>query len=106
MGAASFVNLARIALGIEPLAEKDAGSLGLPSWEARNVFRVVSTKANLSAPTETDRWYRLVSVDMANPEPPIYVNGDKVAVVERFQPGIRPRYCTMSFGQSRAQRYR
>ena len=44
MGAASFVNFARIALGIESLAEKDAASLGLPPWEARNVFRVVGTK--------------------------------------------------------------
>jgi hypothetical protein len=30
MGAASFVNLARIALGIEPLAEKDAPQVGCP----------------------------------------------------------------------------
>jgi RecA-family ATPase len=29
MGAASFVNLARIVLGIEPLAESDAGKIGL-----------------------------------------------------------------------------
>jgi RecA-family ATPase len=30
MGAASFVNLARIALGIEPLAQADADKVGLP----------------------------------------------------------------------------
>jgi hypothetical protein len=86
MGAASFVNLSRIALGIEPLAEKDAGSLGLPPWEARNVFRLVSTKANLSPPSEGDRWFRLRSVEMNNAAPPVYPDGDKVAVVEVFQP--------------------
>ena len=40
MGAASFVNLSRIVLGIDPLAEKDAGKLGLPPWESKSVFRV------------------------------------------------------------------
>ena len=87
MGAASFVNLSRIALGIEPLAEKDAGSVGLPPWEARQVFRVVGTKQNLSPPSENDRWFRLISVEMGNAEPPIYPNGDKMGVVEVFQPG-------------------
>jgi hypothetical protein len=87
MGAASFTNLARIALAIEPLAEKDAGGIGLPPWEAKFVFRVLGTKTNFSPPTATDRWYRLVSVDMQNQEPPIYMTGDQVAVVEPFRPG-------------------
>jgi hypothetical protein len=87
MGAASFVNLSRIALGIEPLAANDAGNVGLPPWEARHVFRLVSTKQNLSPPAEGDRWFRLQSVEMNNAEPPIYLNGDKVGVVEVFQPG-------------------
>jgi hypothetical protein len=86
MGAASFVNLSRIALGIEPLAEKDAGSIGLPPWEARHVFRLVSTKHNLSPPAECDRWFRHRSVKMNNAAPPVYPDGDKVAVVEVFQP--------------------
>jgi AAA domain/Primase C terminal 2 (PriCT-2)/Bifunctional DNA primase/polymerase, N-terminal len=32
MGAASFVNFARIALTIEPLSEKDASRIGVPPW--------------------------------------------------------------------------
>jgi hypothetical protein len=87
MGAASFINLARIALAIEPLDEKDAGAIGLPPWEARSVFRVLGTKQNFSPPNAKDRWFRLVSVDMPNADPPIYLNGDQVAVVEPFQPG-------------------
>jgi hypothetical protein len=87
MGAASFVNLSRIALAIEPLAAKDAGSVGLLPWEARDVFRTVGTKHNLSPPAESDRWFRLVSIEMGNAEPPIYPNGDKVGVVEVFKPG-------------------
>jgi hypothetical protein len=43
MGAASFINLARIALAIEPLDQKDAGKIGLPPWEAMAVFRVLGT---------------------------------------------------------------
>ncbi|MGK2922455.1 MAG: hypothetical protein ACSLE4_06655 [Methyloceanibacter sp.] len=88
MGAASFVNLSRIALGVEPLAEKDAGSVGLPPWDARQVFRVIGNKQNLSFPSENDRWFRLISVEMRNAEPPIYPNGDKVGVAEVFQPGV------------------
>ena len=87
MGAASFINLTRIALGIEPLDEKDAGRLGLPPWEAKSVFRVLGTKQNFSPPQETDRWYRLRSFEVQNPQPPIYPTGDRVAVVEEFHPG-------------------
>jgi hypothetical protein len=93
MGAASFVNLSRIALAIEPLPAADAGNLGLPPWEARDVFRIISTKHNFSPPAEGDRWFRIVSVDMLNAQPPIYPNGDKVGVVEVFQPGASgPRF--------------
>jgi hypothetical protein len=88
MGAVSFINLARIALSIEPLDEKNAGSVGLPPWEAWSVFRLNSTKQNFSRPSANDRWFRVASVDMPNAEPPIYMNGDPVAVVEPFKPGV------------------
>lgn len=87
MGAASFVNLARIALAIEPLAEKDAPQVGLPSWEAGSVFRIVGTKQNLRPADDADRWYRLKSVQMQNAQPPVYPTGDRVGVVEEFKPG-------------------
>ncbi len=93
MGAASFMNLSRIGLAIEPLAEKDAGDVGLPPWEARNIFRVAGTKHNLSPASEGDRWCRIVSVEICNAQPPIYPNGDKVGVVEVFHPGTSgPRF--------------
>jgi AAA domain/Primase C terminal 2 (PriCT-2) len=87
MGAASFTNLARIALSIEPLDPSKAGEIGLPPWEAGSLFRVIPTKQNFSPPSAKDRWFRLVSVTMPNAEPPIYMDGDKVAVVEPFKPG-------------------
>jgi hypothetical protein len=86
MGAASFINLARIALSIEPLAEEDAGKIGVVPWEVKSVFRVIGTKQNFSPPNSDDRWFRLVSVEMANERPPVYPTGDQVAVVERFDP--------------------
>ena len=86
MGAASFINLTRIALGIEPLDQKDAEQLGLPPWEAKSVFRVLGTKQNFSPPQDTDRWYRLRSFEVQNQQPPIYPTGDRVAVVEVFHP--------------------
>jgi hypothetical protein len=87
MGAASFVNLARVALAIEPLDEKNAGTIGVPPWEAKSIFRVLGTKQNFAPPSTQDRWFRLASIDMLNPEPPVYPNGDHVAVVEPCQPG-------------------
>jgi hypothetical protein len=74
-------------LNIEPLAEKDAGLLGLPPWEAKSVFRVLGTKLNFSPLNADDRWYRTSGVEIQNQEPPVYVTGDKVAVVDVFQPG-------------------
>src|ERR1700686_4946166 len=88
MGAASFINLARIALSIDQLEEKNAGSIGLPPWDAKSIFRVIGTKQNFSPPNTKDRWFRIISVPMQNAEPPIYMNGDQVAVVEPFQPGV------------------
>jgi hypothetical protein len=91
MGAASFVNLSRILLNIEPLDEGNADTLGIPPWEARSIFRIVGTKLNLSPPSESDEWYRISSVRMNNAEPPVYPDGDHVAVIGRFRPGSTGR---------------
>jgi len=88
MGAASLVNLARICLSLEPLAEGDAGKVGVAPWDARSIFRIVGTKQNLSPPNAADDWIQLKSVDMLNAEPPVYPHGDSVAVIERFVPNI------------------
>jgi hypothetical protein len=86
MGAASLVNLARICLAIEPLSEGDAVKIGVAPWDARSIFRIIGTKQNLSPPDFNDRWFRLVSIDMPNAQPPIYPYGDRVGVVEPFVP--------------------
>ena len=86
MGAASFVNLARICLSLEVPSEADAVKIGVAPWQAKTVFRLLNTKQNLSPPSSTDRWFRLVPVQLNNAEPPIYPYGDEVAVVEPFTP--------------------
>ena len=88
MGAASLVNLARICLALEPLKEGDASKLGVPPWDAKFIFRVIPTKQNLAPANATDRWFRIVSVDMPNAAPPVYPNGDAVGVVEEFKPSV------------------
>jgi hypothetical protein len=88
MGAASFINLARVGLAIEPLDPEKAGKIGVPPWDAPYIFRVIGTKQNFAPPNTKDRWFRLVSIDMQNPDPPIYMNADQVAVVEPFLPGV------------------
>lgn len=86
MGAASLVNLARICFSLEPLSERDAVRVGVAPWDARSIFRIVGTKQNLSPPDATDRWFRMVSVELPNAEPPIYPKGDRIGVVECFVP--------------------
>ena len=86
MGAASLVNLARICLSLEALSEADAVKVGIAPWQAKTVFRLLKTKQNLSPPSSADRFFRLVSVQLNNAEPPIYPHGDEVAVVEPFTP--------------------
>ena len=76
MGAASFINLARVALAIEPLDEKNAGTIGSRLGRRKSIFRVDRHKAEFRAAEHKDRWFRLVSVEMPNAEPPIYMNGD------------------------------
>jgi hypothetical protein len=56
-------------------------------WEAKSIFRVTGVKQNFSVAGVDDRWFRYVSVELPNQQPPIYPKGDKVAVVEIFQPG-------------------
>lgn len=86
MGAASIVNLARISLAVEGLNEGDAAKLGVAPWDAGTIFRVLGTKQNLSRANSSDRWFQIVSVTIANAEPPVYPNGDAVGVVEVFKP--------------------
>jgi hypothetical protein len=93
MGAASFVNLSRIALTIERLEEKQAGQIGVPSWKAKSIFRVFGTKQNYSSPDADDRWFQILTVEIQNQQPPIYVTGDQVAVIAKFDPGSsRPAF--------------
>ncbi len=86
MGAASFVNLSRIAMSIERLAEKEASQIAVPSWKAKSIFRVSGTKQNYSSPDADDRWFQILTVEIQNQQPPIYTTGDKVAVIEKFDP--------------------
>jgi hypothetical protein len=86
MGAASLTNLARIQLSLETLAEGDAAKLGVPPTLHKSHFRVLQTKANMSQAQATDRWFRLVSVEVQNARPPRYPKGDSVGVVEPFVP--------------------
>jgi hypothetical protein len=87
MGAATLTNLCRIVLAIEPLDPKDAARVGLPSWEAPSVLRVYGTKQNYRPPDESDRLFRLRNAEIKNQQPPVYVTGDNVAVIEEFHPG-------------------
>jgi hypothetical protein len=86
MGAVSFTNLSRAVLAIEPLPPSEAMTIGVMPSEAGSYFRVSGTKQNMSPSSRSDRWFRLVPVELQNAKPPVYPKGDMVAVVEYFVP--------------------
>ena len=54
----------------------------LPSDRSR-YFKVVDAKSNLAPHSGDTPWYELCNVELPNPEPPIYPNGDRVQAIVR-----------------------
>ena len=82
-GAAAIVNLARRALMPVPMTEAEATTAGVLPSERFRYFKLVDAKTNFTLRSEDDPWYELHSVDLPNPEPPIYPHGDNVQAVVR-----------------------
>jgi hypothetical protein len=87
MGGAMLTNLSRVCLAIEPLSASKAMELGVMPCDADRYFSIAGTKQNMSPSGQADRWYRLVSIDLHNAQPPVYLTGDRVAAVEQYKPG-------------------
>jgi hypothetical protein len=82
-GAAATVNLARRAIMPVPMAEDEAKRFGVLPSERFRYFKVVDAKSNLAPRSADSPWYRLHSVELPNPEPPLYPFGDNVQAVTR-----------------------
>jgi AAA domain/Primase C terminal 2 (PriCT-2) len=82
-GAAAIVNLSRRAIMPVPMTQADADELKvLPSQRFR-YFKVIDAKSNLAPRSDESPWYQLDSIELPNPEPPIYPFGDSVQAVAR-----------------------
>jgi AAA domain len=89
-GAAAITNLARRAIMPAPLTAEEATKLGILPSERLQYFRLVDAKSNL-APRATDSpLYWLHSVELPNPEPPLYPHGDAVQAITRVVLPIQP----------------
>ena len=82
-GASATVNLARRALMPVPMTEDEAKKLGVLPSERFRYFKLVDAKSNLAPRSADSPWYRLNSVELPNPEPPVYPYGDNVQAVQR-----------------------
>jgi hypothetical protein len=82
-GAAAIVNLARRALMPVPMTRDEAQNLKILPSERGRYFRLVDAKRNYTPPSIDSPWYQLHSIDLSNPEPPIYPHGDNVQAVAR-----------------------
>jgi AAA domain len=89
-GAAAITNLARRAIMPAPLTDDDVKRLTILPSERFQYFKLVDAKSNL-APRATDSpLYRLQSVELPNPEPPLYPHGDNVQAITRVTLPIQP----------------
>ena len=82
-GASSIVNLARRAIMLKPMTEPEAKLLGVLPSERWRYLKLVDAKSNLAPRSADSPWYRLHSVELPNPEPPIYPHGDNVQAIAR-----------------------
>ena len=83
-GASATVNLARRAIMPVPMTQKEAEQFCVPPSERFRYFKLVDAKSNLAPRSAESPWYRLHSVELPNPEPPVYPHGDSVQAVERM----------------------
>ena len=82
-GASAIVNLARRAIMPAPMTVDDAKALLIPAEDRFRYFKLVDAKSNLAPRAAQSPWYRLHSVTIPNPEPPVYPFGDSVQAVQR-----------------------
>jgi hypothetical protein len=82
-GASAIVNLSRRAIMAVPMALDEASRLGVLPSERASYFKTVASKSNLSPRSDDAPWYQLCSITLANPEPPIYMSGDRVQAIAR-----------------------
>jgi hypothetical protein len=82
-GAKAITDLSRRTFLPVKMSEEEAPKLGILPSEAWRHFRLVDAKQNQTPPLDKSTWYKLVSVDLPNAEPPIYPNGDSVQAVQR-----------------------
>jgi hypothetical protein len=82
-GAAAIVNLARRAIMPVTMTEDDSKTVGVLPSERLSYLKLVDAKSNLAPRSADSPWYRLHSVELPNPEPPIYPHGDNVQAITR-----------------------
>jgi AAA domain len=89
-GAAAITNLARRAIMPAPLTDDDGKRFGILPSERPQYFKLVDAKSNLVPRAADSPLYRLHSVELPNPEPPLYPNGDNVQAITRVVLPIQP----------------
>ena len=82
-GAAATVNLARRAIMPVTMTEDEAKKFGVLPSERFRYLKVVDAKSNFALRSADSPWYRLHSVELPNPEPPLYPFGDNVQAITR-----------------------
>jgi hypothetical protein len=83
-GAGAITNISRRTFLPVRMTETEAPKLGVLPSDTWRYFRIVDAKANQAPPINASTWYKLLSVELPNPEPPIYPHGDNVQALQRI----------------------
>jgi len=82
-GAAATVNLARRAIMPVPMTDDEAKKFGVLPSERFRYLKLVDAKSNLAPRSADSPWYKLHSIELPNPAPPVYPFGDSVQAITR-----------------------
>jgi hypothetical protein len=84
-GASALLGACRSVRIASPMSQGEAERYSIDVKERRRYFWLQNPKANMRPPTDERLWRQLVSVELGNADG-IYTEGDKVGVVEEWNP--------------------
>jgi hypothetical protein len=102
-GASAIKDLARRAIMPVTMTDAEMTKFAVLPSERRQHFKLVDAKSNL-APLSGETWYKLENQELPNPEPPIFLKGDRVQAVVRVD--LQPSKSSSSAGGPEQQSIR
>jgi hypothetical protein len=99
-GAGSLMGAARVAHTLVGMTAQEAERFGIKDMEKSWYVRMDDAKSNMQAPAERAKWFKRQSVTLPNPSSPIADDGDKVGILEPWDPPTHQEATNISTAQA------